>query len=38
LAAAASLGPPATLIVGEVAAIPQQAAAFSGVTAPAINR
>src|SRR3954465_12232158 len=29
LAAAASLGPPATLIVGEVAAIPQQVATFA---------
>jgi uroporphyrin-III C-methyltransferase len=35
LAAAASLGPPATLIVGEVAAIPQQAAELAGLGVPA---
>ena len=37
MAAAASLGPPATLVVGEVAAIPRQAAAFSAGLAPAAS-
>jgi uroporphyrin-III C-methyltransferase len=37
LAAAATLGPPATLIVGAVAAIPQQAATFSTELAPATS-
>jgi uroporphyrin-III C-methyltransferase len=37
MAAAANLGPPATLVIGEVAAIPRQAAAFSAGLAPAAS-
>jgi hypothetical protein len=38
LAGAASLGPPATLVVGEVAAIPAQVGAFSAGLQRAASR